>query len=178
MDNEGSKIFWSAFGGGAAAGIITLLAVILAEWFRWFLDRPLVRVTMMFARVNKMTYGFDPSKTYISLDARNPHSKSVTLSSFGFYYKKPKKWGKIYVFPDGQLAFPYELKGGKSISQLSYEGNLFDGLFRDGRKPSDLGRVYFQAASGKVFFGKIPKVSMKVLEEHYTTYIEAKANPN
>ena len=42
MDN----VFWAAFGGAAAAGIITMIALLTAEWFRWFLDRPLVKVEL------------------------------------------------------------------------------------------------------------------------------------
>ncbi len=39
-------VFWAAFGGAVAAGLITLAALLTAEWFRWFLDRPLVKVEM------------------------------------------------------------------------------------------------------------------------------------
>ena len=50
----GSSVFWAAFGGGAAAGIFTLLAVVLTQWIRWYLDRPLIKVNVSFARLINM----------------------------------------------------------------------------------------------------------------------------
>lgn len=160
-----SSVFWAAFGGGAAAGIFTLIAVIVAQWVRWFIDRPLVKVSMTFAQV----FGhplFDEKTQYICLEAKNPHIKTVTLSTFGFYYKS-QAHGKLQVMPDGTCQFPFELEGGKAISQRTSQENLFKALREGSRKPSDLKCVYFESSSGKIFLGKIPRVSMRVLNERF-----------
>jgi hypothetical protein len=112
---------------------------------------------------------FKENIPYICLTARNPHSKSVVVSSFGFNYKsKPKQ--KIQIMSDGTCQFPYEIKGGQSISQMSRQENLFDALLKEGEKPSDLKRVWFQSESGKVFRGRISRVSMHALEEAFKVY--------
>lgn len=168
MADNGLNIFWAAFGGGAAAGIFTLIALSVAEWLRWFIDRPLLKVSMTFAYAYNVPM-FKENIPYICLTARNPHSKSVVVSSFGFDYKsKPKQ--KIQIMSDGTCQFPYEVKGGQSISQMSRQENLFDALLKEGKKTSDLKRVWFQSESGKVFRGKIPGVSMHALEEAFKVY--------
>lgn len=110
MDN----VFWAAFGGGAAAGIITLSAVIIAEWFRWFLDRPLVKVEMSLGFIH--TAGEIGTERQVFLIARNPHTKPVVLSTFGFSYKQTK-WGYLKLNPQAGYQFPYRLDGQDSISQ-------------------------------------------------------------
>ena len=84
-------VFWAAFGGGAAAGIFTFVAVIGAEWFRWYLDRPLLNVAVNLGR----TYfgNLEDQPQQIFLEATNPHSRTVTVSSFGLIYSKRKfRW--------------------------------------------------------------------------------------
>lgn len=39
-------VFWAAFGGGAAAGVFTLLAVLLGEYIRWQLAQPKLEVSV------------------------------------------------------------------------------------------------------------------------------------
>ncbi len=154
MDN----VFWAAFGGGAAAGIITLFAVIIAEWFRWFLDRPLIRV--------KTSLGFITGNVtrQVIYEAINPHSKPVTLSAFGFLYRR-EQWGKLFTAPQLGYQFPYQLDGGKSISQWTSVQSLLETLKRGGRTPRDLKWVYFNASSGTVYRGKVEKWFIAELEE-------------
>jgi hypothetical protein len=168
MTDNGLNIFWAAFGGGAAAGIFTLIALSVAEWLRWFIDRPLLKVSMTFAFAHNIPM-FKENIPYICLIARNPHSKSVVVSSFGFDYKsKPKQ--KFNIMPDGLYQFPYEVKGGKSVSQTTTREILFDALLKEGKRPSDLKSVWFQSESGKVFRGKIPSISMHALQKAFIKY--------
>jgi hypothetical protein len=143
-----SDVFWAAFGGGAAAGIVTLIAVLFAEWYRWFLDRPLVKVSL--------STGFFVGQKDIKLflEASNPHTKSVTLSSFGFMFRN-KKWGTIVVNPQFGYIFPYELSSGKSLQQWSDIPGLLNTLKNDGKTPKDLKWVYFRSSAGKTYRGKI-----------------------
>jgi hypothetical protein len=168
MDNE-TSIFWAAFGGGAAAGIFTLLAVLLTEWIRWFIDRPLVRVNVSFVRFNMDDSLFSKDKLYIGLEAKNPHTKTIILSTFGFFYKS-KADGKLQTMPDGLHQFPYVLEAGKAISQFSDEENLFKVLKETDKKPTDLKYAYFTSSAGKTFCGKIPRVTMQTLEKHFKDY--------
>jgi hypothetical protein len=161
MDNNGISVFWAAFGGGAAAGIVMLLV----ELLRWYMDRPLLKVSMTFM----LTLGHHAIKDntrFIVLVAKNPHSKPVTVETFGFDYKSKPSW-KLQVTPDGSYQFPYEVKGGQSLSQRTTEQNLFATLRKEGQEPSDLKGVWFESSSGKVFHGKIPPVSMRVLKEAF-----------
>ena len=167
-----SNMFWAAFGGAAAAGIFTLLAVLFAEWLRRFLDRPLLKVNMTFARIHNHPM-FKEGVRYICLEAKNPHSKPVTVETFGFDYKSKTK-ERFQVLPDGLYQFPYEVKGGQSISQLTTEESLFPALRKEGKKPSDLKGVWFQSSPGQVFRGKIPRVSMRVLEEAFQAKAKGK----
>lgn len=168
MVDNGLDIFWAAFGGGAAAGIFTLIALSFAEWLRWFVGRPLLKVSMAFAYARNVPM-FQENIPYICLTASNPHSKSVVISSFGFDYKsRPKQ--KFQIMSDGTCSFPYEVRGGQSISQMSRQENLFDALLKEEKKPSDLKGVWFQSESGKVFRGKISSISMHALEEAFKIY--------
>lgn len=158
-----SNIFWAAFGGAAAAGLITLVALLTAEWFKWFLDRPLVKV--------KISLGLlitpDDSQSRIRqvfLEASNPHSRPVTLSTFGLLYKC-KKWGKLQVTPQMSHQFPYQLDGGKSLPQWTSVKQLLAILKKEKRTPKDLKWAYFQASSGKLYRGRIEKWVIEELEK-------------
>ena len=73
-----SSVFWAAFGGGAAAGIFTLVAVIVAEWIRWFMDRPLVKVNVGFGYVHNHPL-FDENKLYMSGSQKSAQQNSDTI---------------------------------------------------------------------------------------------------
>jgi hypothetical protein len=68
-----SDVFWAAFGGGAAAGIFSLIALLFAEWFRVYLDRPLVKVKASWVIYFQGTQ----TEQKISIQAINPHSRPV-----------------------------------------------------------------------------------------------------
>ncbi len=153
------EIFMAALGGSLGGGII----ILFSEWLRWFLDRPLLKVSMTFSFIHNHPM-FNKDR-YISLEASNPHSKPITVSMFGFNYKSNA--GRLQVMFDGRLQFPYEIKAGKSITQLTTEAELFKALHDINMTPSDLKSVWFESSTGKVFKGKIPKVSMSALEKSF-----------
>lgn len=158
-------VFWAAFAGAAAAGLITLIALLTAEWFRWFLDRPLLKVEMSLGHL--IAYGNTDSKVrQVFLEASNPHSKPVTISTFGLRYKR-YKWGTLYVNPQMGFQFPYQLDGGKSLSQWTPLEELLKTLKKSGRTPIDLKWVWFKASSGKLYQGKIKKWIIEDLEKEF-----------
>lgn len=154
-------IFWAAFGGSLGGGAIA----ILIEVFRRFADRPLLKCSI------STGFRFDTlaktSTPYIYLEAVNPHSKPVTISTFGLLFKK-KEWGEVHVNPQVGCNFPYQLDSGKSLSQVLIPESLLKTLKKDGRVPSDLKWVYFKASSGKVYRDKIPKWIINKLEEEFS----------
>jgi len=154
------SVFWAAFGGGAAAGTFTLFALGFSEWLRWFLDRPLVKA--------KLSLGFLTGDTtrQVFYEAANLHSKPVTLSTFGLAFRR-KQWGKLFTTPQYGYQFPYQLDGGKSISQWASVQNLLETLQGDNRTPRDLKWVYFNASSGKTYRSKIEKWVIQELEKEY-----------
>lgn len=158
-------VFWAAFGGAAAAGLATLIALLAAEWFKWFLDRPLLKVEISLGHL--IAYGdTDPKVRQVFLEASNPHSKPVTISTFGLFYKR-YKWGTLYVTPQIGYQFPYQLDGGKLLGQWTSLEELLKAIKKAGRTPRDLKWVWFKASSGKTYRGKIKKWIIKELEEEF-----------
>ena len=159
-----SNVFWAAFGGGAAAGVFTLLAILGAEWFRWYLDRPLLKV--------RVSLGFrldsiHPDSTpLIFLEAVNPHSKPVVISTFGLSYRS-EEWGTIQVNPSPGFTFPYVLDGGHSITQYTTRVDLPDLLRKAGRVPSDLKGAWFKSQTGKVFEVDFTRWQIQALEKEF-----------
>jgi len=167
------NVFWAAFGGGAAAALITLVALITVEWFKWFLDRPLVKVKMSLGFLFGTTYMLtrDPSKgkdrnRLVFFEASNPHTKPVTISGFGLYYKR-SKWGAFHIMPQVGYQFPYQLDGGKTLTQWSDMQDILQAIKEDGRTPRDLKWAWFRASTDKIYLSKIKKWIIKELEEEF-----------
>lgn len=165
-----SDVFWAAFGGGAAAGIFTLIALMITEWFKWFLDRPLVKVSFSTGYIISQK---DRSDLQFFMRAANPHTRPVTLSSFGLLYSKVK-WGKIQVTPQLGYVLPFQIDAGKSIQQWSDVKGLFKTLKESNRKPTDLKWVYFQSETGKYFRGKINSGFIAALQSGFDKYVSEK----
>ena len=171
--SESFSVFWAAFGGAAAAGIFTLIAVMGAEWFRWYMDRPLLRVDarlgyMMQGPSNELlarTGGRQPDEgQQLFLEASNPHSKPVTVSNFGLQYRSKAK-GALMIMPQLGYTFPYQVDGGKSLTQWTSVAALLDVLGENGNTPSDLKQVWFKSAPGKEYRRRIPSSVIQRLEE-------------
>lgn len=152
-------VFWAAFGGGAAAGVFTLLALAFAEWLRRFLDRPLVKCELT---VGLMLQDSQSTETVFFI-ARNPHSKSVTLSGCGLTYKR-KEWGILTVSPHW---FPHQLDRGKSFTARVPTEELLDTSRNSGRAPADIKEIYFNTESDGQFRNKVAKGYIKQFEKKF-----------
>lgn len=168
--SEASNIFWAAFGGGAAAGAV----IGIIELVRWFTSRPLLKVKVELGKIvgtfpNMYSYtGMTEQASHIFLTASNPHLVPVTISSFGFDYKRPKG-ERMTILPQIGYQFPYEVAGGKELAQWTDMEGLLSNLRQNGRRPSDLKWAWFRTSSGKEFHGKInPKVII-ALENAFQT---------
>ena len=155
-----SDIFWAAFGGGAAAGVFSLLALLFVEWLRRFLDRPMVKC--------EFTLGlqlFKNRKSVITVfyNARNPHSKSVTLSGCDLCFKC-KEWGTLAAPVE---SFPYQLDVGKSYVVRIPMQELLTNLKRSGRVPSDLRKIRFHTQAHGLFHSIIAEGYIRQLEKKF-----------
>ena len=150
-------IFWAAFGGGAAAGLFTFAAVVLGEWFRWFIDRPLLKVSASQGFTVSGIPGVtaETSEFLFYLQASNPHSRSVTVSSMGVTLKGKKAPGLAFM-PTAGFVFPFEVHSGKSLSQGIPMSTVADGLMKTKKSASDLKHVWFLASTGKKFRARFP----------------------
>jgi hypothetical protein len=155
-----SDIFWAAFGGGAAAGIFTLLAVAFAGWLQCYINRPLVRC--------ELNTGFHidvPVKErveYVYFTARNSHSKSVKLEEFGLIYKDKQRAAML------SERLPYQLAEGDIFSQSMQMQELFNFLRKENREPRDARWIYFRASSGKWFRNKVNKGIIRQLQKKFS----------
>jgi len=171
---EASNIFWAAFGGGAAAGAV--IGVI--ELVRWLTNRPLLKVSVTLGEIggtfpNLLSLrGMTEQASYIFFEAINPHHVPVTVSSFGLDYKRPKG-SKITILPQGGSQFPYEVAGGKNLTQWRPIGEFLSRLREIGERPSHLKWVWFRASSGKVFRSKIDPEVIASLEKAFQAQTEA-----
>jgi hypothetical protein len=165
-----SDVFWAAFGGGAAAGIFTLLAVLSTEWFRDFLNRPRIGTKLMFAQIISHAHANRDSTQYLSFEAANAKDKPVTLSSYGLMFKR-RKSDLLHVIPSPVTTFPIRLESRDSISDHIPQENLFKTLREMHKRPKELKWVYFKDATGYYYRNKIAKITIKELERRYNEYL-------
>jgi len=162
--NESSSVFWAAFGGGAAAGIFTFGAMMSIELYRWFIDRPLLRVSVSLGYIYNLP-GISSETQYVFIKAANPHSKPVTLSTFGLSFRnRQNRW--VIIYPQF-FSSPYQLDGSKSVSAQVPTQWLLNNLIKDGLSPSKIKCAYFQSATGNVYQGKLHPETIKSLEKAY-----------
>ncbi len=157
-----SGIFWAAFAGGASAGTVGLFGVIVSEWRRWWLDRPLLVVGANLGFIYHR--GAPRSEQLVFLQARNPHSKPVTVVQCGFVFKKRAE-GMLWISPVAEYPFPHEVAGGKSVQSWIPTSRHLEHLKGMNKTPADLKWVFFTSADGKTFERRIDKTTLQALQE-------------
>jgi len=160
MNQDQWIVFWAAFGGGAAAGLFTLVAILLSDYLQRRRERPLLKVKLSagwFVGPGKyLTTVVKNDHPYLFFEAHNVYRAPVTVDSFGLLYRD-KHSGKLQVKPRLGYAFPYRIEGGQSLIQWTERAELFRTLKRDGCSPSDLKWVWFKASTGQVYKDRISK---------------------
>lgn len=166
------EIFWAAFGGALAAGLVTMVALLAAEWFRWYIDRPLIKVSASLGRA----YGgqFESGERHLYLEARNPHSRPVTVSSFGLLYRESRRgWrlrgrpGRLWFRPNDVSRFPNTIDGGQSLTQWHTVDGHLDRLREIGLEPRNMRKVWFLSSAGKYYQEPIDKEVIKSLQTQF-----------
>ena len=128
------------------------------------IDRPLINVETLLGFIVGGIPRDDSRKLF--LRARNPHTPSVTISSFGLSYKR-KDCGVLWITAQAGYIFPYEVRGGGNIEQWTDVSELIKTLRESGRKPTDLKEAWFNASSGKTYSKRIDKETIKGLQEAF-----------
>ena len=159
-----AEVFWAAFGGGAAAGVVGLAAVLVVEYIRSRREAPHLNVSV--------TLGYEiggvPDRSNVRLafiQASNPRSIPITINSFGWDYGKGRMllWG----FNTSYATLPYSLQPGASTDARIEVDLVIDGLRKNGLLPSDLKGAVVRTAIGRDFKGRIHKKTIKTLKEAY-----------
>lgn len=156
--------FWAAFGGGAAAGVFTLSAVLLSEYIRHRRDRERVAVDATAGIIDQPGEG--ASDPMLFLAASNPHTRPTILEAFGYRYRK-KKWGYVQINPQLGFELPRKLEPGDSYSQWTPIAGIAKSLREQGRTPRDIKDIWFRLRTGRTFGGKIPKYAFRQINEEY-----------
>jgi hypothetical protein len=163
------NVFWAALGAAIGGGFVALVV----EWIRWFIDRPLVKVEVSLGFLHEA--GEVSTLRQVFYVARNVHTKTVSLSSFGLSYKK-KELGTLQVTPQMGYQFPYKLEGQSSITQWASVDNLLGTLYSAKRTPKELKWVWFTASSGKLYRSKIKKWVIQELDREFQQAYKALQN--
>lgn len=159
--------FWAALGSGLAA----VIAVSWGEYLRWRSAQRKLKVSASMGRIVQGTDGqvyTAPSSNYLGNDdlvffeARNSQTSSVTVVQFGFRLRRTHK-SDFQVYP--HLTFPYEVEGGKSLTEWVETKVLLKAIADAGKKPSDIKYVWFKSAAGREYRGKLDKGTVERLEE-------------
>lgn len=172
MDPQASLVFWGAFGGGAAAGLFTLLAVGVAEWLRWFVNRPLLKVRAVVGDVESTTGHMASSGALgvgsrkIFLIAANPHTVPLNVSTFGLSYRS-KKWGTMVVRPLVGYDFPHQILSGTNLIQWVDVPRVLQELRSRNRNPKDLKYAWFTSSTHKIFRGRLTKETIRLIQTEY-----------
>lgn len=146
----GGEIFWAAFGGGAAAGVI----VIAADWFRWHLDRPLLKVGLSLGnKVSNQSIITSPipnmaNDPLLLFFARNNRFRPVFIVSFGLEYSDPKSGFQFWrsdrrAMTGDWFQLPYEVTDGKGFLGPWPITRWFESLRESGLEPRHLKRCGF-----------------------------------
>ena len=145
-------VFWAAFGGGAAAGMVTLVAVMFAEWLRRRSDQPLLNIK---ASVGLEVGPYRNNDVKIYVTASNPRSKPVTVEGMGISLKGGE--GKnMVIFSGPNVQFPHEIESGKNVTVDLENPGIISALQGEGKGPGNLDKIWFRAADGREYKCKVP----------------------
>ena len=179
MDEGLNNIPWVTFGSLAAPGIIALLV----EWYRWFSNRPLLKVSMTIKHKSphmsvdelKAKLGIpldqevalEPSDTRsIIIKVINPHPKTMTIEKLGFLYKS-KKHGGFEFMNQEDYKFSHEIEDNRAITITIPKVDLFAPLYAKNRRPLDLKKVWVETSTGQIFSNKIEHKTILELDQWY-----------
>jgi len=141
-------VFFAAFGGGAAAGVV----ILGLELIRRYWERPLVKVTVGVGL--SVAEDRDAKDAELVLEASNVHGQPVTLVSCGLVLRT----GHRVLLPRSQVAdLPMELGLQRPIVKTVPVEQLLSRLEVWGCVPDDVQYAYFTSSTGRVFRTRLGK---------------------
>lgn len=165
---ESMDVFWAAFGGGAAAGVVTLLSVLLIEVLRWRLSAPKLRVWASF------TFRVDPTDEWtqpLAIQMSNVRSRPVTISGYGIHYKSSLLSSRSVHLIDTD--FPMKLLEGESHTIYVDPSRLRHAPAPHTSSSSGSMRirsVFVFTSDGREFRSKLKGLSMSALAESMSEF--------
>ena len=158
-------VFWAAFGGGAAAGVVTLVSVTAIELIRWRLVEPKLRV-----RAN-WTFRLSASSEvtqWLAIQVSNIRSRPLTVSGYGFNYKNGFLSTNSVHFLDSDL--PVHLLAGESHTLYIRPSRLKDGPLTDSSGSSLIRTAFVSTSDGREFRSKLKGLTIDTLAMSFSEY--------
>ena len=119
-----SEVFWSAFGGGIAGGIVAALAGLIVEWGRYFFSGPRLKVSGTSRYVvtpgtsSKLIGVKNDNEIQLILEAANDRPHPITVTGFGIRLKGRNTPG-LFLIPNVGYSMPYEILPGRNLAQFT-----------------------------------------------------------
>ena len=148
-------VFWAAFGGGAAAGVVALLGMVVVEVWRDRRDKPRLELDGRLGDVTPRGT-FEPNvSTYFTVNAGNVGRRLVRIMGYGYQYKGTDK--VIHCIPPrfAQDTVPCDLEPGHSFMGWILLDEMAKSLSREGCTAVDIRRVWVRDAVGRYYYGKV-----------------------
>ena len=166
-----SEVFWSAFGGGIAGGIVAALAGLVVEWGRYFFSKPHLEVSgtssyVVIPGMSSKLIGIKNDEIQLILTAANDRQHPITITGFGIRLKGRTTPG-LFLTPNEGFHMPYEILPGHNLTQFTSVPDLVAKLKEMGKKPEDLKCIWFKTATNQEFRGVIDKDGMKAIRTEY-----------
>ena len=165
-------IFWAAFGGGVAGGIVAALVGIGVEWVKYLLSKPHLKVTGACRYVvtpgsSSNLIGIeDIDEIQLILSAANDRQHPTTVTGFGIQLKGKNTPG-LFLIPNPGVHMPYEIMPGQALTQFTSVADLVVELKNMGKKPRDLKQIWFSTATGQQFRGAIDNSALRTIKTKY-----------
>ena len=167
-----SEVFWSAFGGGIAGGMVAALAGLIVEWGRYLFSRPHLKVSgtyryMVTPGMSSKLIGIkNDDEIQLILQAANDRRHPITVTGFGIRLKGRNTPG-LFLIPNMGFHMPYEILPGHNLTQFTSIPDLVIELKEMGKKSEDLKCIWFRTATNQEFRGVIDKDGMEIIRAEY-----------
>ena len=167
-----SEVFWSAFGGGIAGGMVAALVGLVVEWGRYFFSKPHLKVSgtsryVVIPGMSSKLIGIkNDDEIQLILEAANDRQHPITVIGFGIRLKGRNTRG-LFLTPNEGFHMPYEILPGHNLTQFTSMSDLVVELKGMGKKPKDLKCIWFKTATNQEFRGAIDKDGMKAIRTEY-----------
>ena len=170
-----SEVFWSAFGGGIAGGMVAALVALAVEWGKQICSKPHLKVsgTVRYIVIPGTTSNLiginNDAESQFILTAANDRQYPITVTGFGIRLKGGNTSG-LFLIPNKGFQLPYEILPGHNLTQWTSVPDLAMELKNIGKEPRDLRYIWFKTATNQEFRGPIDRGAMGTMREEYNKH--------